>query len=160
MNKLLFFCTILFVVSCVRPTDIYTSAPLVNVDSLTANFLQGLNDKDSIAIIKTIAKNAVVMQQSIILNGDEAIAKNWIRDGVSSISNIKTASLITGSDNKIAYDAGTYSLDLVSGGKGFLEEKGNYNLIWTKQYNGEWKLTFVHLEDLSQMQVVAIAKGL
>ena len=67
------------------------------------------------------------------------------------LSNIKTSSLIKDYDKKIAYDGGTYTLDLTPPGGPVLKEKGNYNLVWTKQQNGEWKLTLIHIEDITRM---------
>jgi ketosteroid isomerase-like protein len=124
---------------------------LVNIDSLTATFLAGWNNKDSSAIIQTIAENAVVMNDSLIITGVDAIAKNWISGGVKVLSNIMTTSSIQGASDKIAFDGGTYSLDLNIPGGPVLKEKGNYSLVWTKQANGKWLLTLVHIEDITRL---------
>lgn len=145
------FLALATVISCNQTTEKSTSTLLVNVDSLTATFLAGWNNKDSAAIMKTIADNAIVMNDSLIHNGHSAIANNWISGGVKVLSNIKTSSVIKDSDNKIAYDGGTYSLDLTPQGGPVLKEKGNYNLVWTKQQDGEWKLTLIHIEDITRM---------
>jgi ketosteroid isomerase-like protein len=141
----------LAIISCNPTTENTLSANPVNVDSLTAAFLSGWNNKDSAAIMKTIADIAIVMNDSLIHIGHSAIANNWISGGVKVISNIKASSVIHDSDNKIAYDAGTYSLDLTPPGGPVLKEKGNYNLVWTKQETGDWKLTLVHIEDITRM---------
>lgn len=101
--------------------------------------------------MNTIAGNAIVMNDSIIYSGHSAIAANWVSSGVRVLSNIKTTSLIKDSDNKIAYDGGTYTLDLAPPGGPLLKEKGNYNLVWTKQADGSWKLTLIHIEDVTRM---------
>jgi len=123
----------------------------VNVDSLNAVFLAGWNNKDSSAIMKTIADNAVVMNDSLIHKGKDAIANNWISGGVKVLSNIKTISLIKEGSGNLAYDGGTYSLDLTPPGGPVLKEKGIYSLVWTKQNNGEWKLTLIHIEDVTRL---------
>lgn len=151
MKQLLFIAVLVLCVSCKQPTEKTSTIPAVNVDSLTAIFLAGWNTKDSAAIVKTIADNAIVMNDSLIHNGQMAIANNWISGGVKVLSNIKTTSLMKDSDTKIAYDGGTYSLDLTPPGGPVLKEKGNYNLVWTKQENGEWKLTLIHIEDITRM---------
>ncbi len=151
MKQLTFLLALVTVISCTLTTKKSTSTLPVNVDSLTATFLAGWNNKDSSAIMKTIAENAIVMNDSLIHNGHSAIANNWISGGVRVLSNIKTSSVIKDSDNKIAYNGGTYTLDLTPPDGPILKEKGNYNLVWTKQQNGEWKLTLIHIEDITRM---------
>ena len=151
MKQLILFWALLVIISCNQRTEKISSTTPVNVDSLTATFIAGWNNKDSAAIMETIADNAIVMNDSVIHTGQLAIAKNWISGGVKVLSNIKTSSLIKDSDDKIAYEGGTYSLDLTPPGGPVLKEKGNYNLIWTKQQNGNWKLTLIHIEDITRM---------
>lgn len=52
------------------------------------------------------SKNAVVVDEALIYNGAAAVAKNWIISGVAAVSNCKTFYLVSGSDYKIAFDAG------------------------------------------------------
>jgi ketosteroid isomerase-like protein len=151
MKPFPFLVAIVIIASCNPTSEKNADATPVNIDSLTATFLAGWNAKDSAAIMQTIADNAIVMNDSLIHNGHVVIANNWISGGVRVISNIKTSSLIKDSDNKIAYDGGTYTLDLTPPGGPVLKEKGNYNLVWTKQLNGEWKLTLIHIEDITRM---------
>lgn len=151
MKQLTLFLAFATLISCNTTTENNASTTSINVDSLTATFISGWNNKDSTAIMKTISDNAIVMNDSIIYNGHSAIANNWISDGVKVLSNIKTSSLIKDSDNKIAYDGGTYSLDLTPPGGPVLKEKGNYNLVFSKQPNGDWKLTLIHIEDITRM---------
>jgi ketosteroid isomerase-like protein len=138
-------------ISCNQTSGENSSAPAANVDSLTAIFVEGWNKSDSAAIMNTIAENCIVMNDSLIHKGHSAIANNWVSGGVKVLSNIRTSSVIKDSDSKIAYDAGAYTLDLTPPGGPLLKEKGNYSLVWTKQQDGNWKLTLVHIEDITRM---------
>ena len=151
MKQLTFILLTLSIISCNQTSEKNKVTPSVNVDSLTANFLAGWNNKDSAAIINTIADNAIVMNDSLIHNGRKTIADNWISGGVKVLSNIKTSSVIKNSDQLLAYNGGTYTSDLTPPGGPLLKEKGNYSLVWTKQENGEWKLTLIHIEDITRM---------
>ena len=104
MNHLTLFLALATLMSCNQTAEKDISVTPVNVDSLTTTFLAGWNNKDSGAIMKTIADNAIVMNDSSIHSGHVAIARNWISGGVKVLSNIKTSSVIKDSDNKIAYD--------------------------------------------------------
>lgn len=79
------------------------------------------------------------------------IAKNWISGGIKVISNIHTVSSIKGTSESIAYDGGTYSLDLTIPGGPVLKEKGNYSLVWAKTNKNDWKLTLIYIEHISRM---------
>ncbi len=151
--KLLILCLFAFsILSCSNePTEKASEPAAVNVDSLTSIFNAGWNNKDSAAIMNVVAENAIVMNDSVIHSGHNAIADNWVSGGVRVISNIKTSSVIKNSGNLIAYDGGTYSLDLTPPGGPVLKERGNYSLIWTKQQDETWKLSLIHIEDITRM---------
>ena len=123
----------------------------VNVDSLNAVFLAGWNNKDSAAIMSTLAQDAVVMNDSLIHTGTEAIASKWVSGGIKVLGNIKTNSFVKNTSDKLAYDGGTYTLDLTIPNGPVLKEKGNYSLVWTRQDDGRWLLTLVHIEDVTRM---------
>lgn len=151
MKQLILFSLLAATIGCNQAANENTSAGAVDVDSLTASFLAGWNNKDSAAIMKTIADNAIVMNDSLIHNGHSAIANHWVSGGVKVLSNVRTTSMIKDSDDKVAYDGGTYTLDLTPPGGPVLKEKGNYSLVWTKNAAGEWKLTLIHIEDITRM---------
>ncbi|MEO7174152.1 MAG: hypothetical protein ABI002_00075 [Saprospiraceae bacterium] len=151
MRPLLFILLALSITSCDQNSKQCCESASVNVDSLRAKFLAGWNAKDSAAIANTIADNAIVMNDSLIHKGLTEIADHWISGGVKVLSNIKTSSAMKNSDQALAYDGGTYTLDLTPPGSPILREKGNYSLAWTKQPNEEWKLTLIHIEDITRM---------
>ncbi len=151
MKTLLTLIICMAIISCNQQADKIGQAASVNIDSLNAAFLQGWNNKDSAAIMKTIAGNAVVMNDSLIHTGTDAIAKNWISGGVKVLSNIKTISSIKEASESIAYDGGTYTLDLTPPGRPVLKEKGNYSFVWAKQQDNNWKLTLIHIEDVTRL---------
>lgn len=123
----------------------------VKVDSLNALFLAGWNNKDSAVIMSTMAPDAVVMNDSLIHTGTEAIAANWVSGGIRVLGNIKTTSVVKSASDRLAYDGGTYSLDLTIPNGPVLKERGNYSLVWTKQTDGRWLLTLVHIEDVTRL---------
>jgi len=145
----------LVLISCGQPSEQSTqkteaNSP-VNVESLNTLFLAGWNLKDSAAIMRTLAPDAVVMNDSLIHTGTDAIAKNWVSGGVKVLSNIKTTSSVNGVNGDLAYDGGTYSLDLTIPNGPVLKERGNYSLVWEKQTDGQWLLTLVHIEDVTRL---------
>lgn len=151
MRQLILLLLTIVTVGCAQTAEKDNSNAPANIGELTAAFLSGWNNKDSAAIMKTIADNAIVMNDSVSHKGHSAIANNWVSGGVRVLSNVQISSLVKDSDEKLAYNAGTYSLDLTPPGGPLLKEKGNYTLVWTKQQPGEWKLTLIHIEDITRM---------
>ena len=162
MKYLLFILVLLLNFGCnkeaQRTGHNQSSDNIVNVDSLNAVFLAGWNNKDSAAIMATLAPNAVVMNDSLIHTGKASIAKNWISLGVRVLSKIKASSSIKGSGGNLAYDAGTYTLDLTIPGGPVLKERGNYSLLWTQKLDGQWLLTLVHIEDVTRLPDIDVRK--
>lgn len=155
MKTLLLLATFVLLVSCKEQSPPQSKEELtsveVNIDSLNAVFLAGWNNKDSIAIMATLARDAIVMNDSLIHTGMEAIAKNWVSGGVKVLSNIVTKSSIQNTSGDLAYDGGTYSLDLTIPNGPTLKERGNYSLVWTRQPDQQWLLTLVHIEDVTRL---------
>jgi ketosteroid isomerase-like protein len=147
--------TVFMLFACAQPLAPETlkteKSTVVNVDSLNTLFVEGWNQKDSAAIMNIIASDAIVMNDSLIHTGHSAIASGWVSGGVKVLSNIVTNPLNTGFDENIAFDAGTYSLDLTIPGGPLLKERGNYSLIWKKQSDQQWKLAHIHIEDITRM---------
>lgn len=123
----------------------------VNVDSLNNLFVAGWNNSDSASIMNTVAEDAIAMNDSLIHQGRNAIAADWVSGGIRVISNIKTRSLIKGVGPEVAYDGGTYTLNINPPGGPLLNERGNYSLVWKKQPDNNWKLTLIHIEDITRL---------
>lgn len=155
MKTLLLLVTFAILVSCkeqpVPETQTEMTPVSVRIDSLNAIFVAAWNKKDSAAIMSTLAMDAVVMNDSVILNGKEDIAKNWVSGGVKVLSNVDTKSSIQKASGDLAYDGGTYSLDLSIPNGPTFKERGNYSLVWTRQPDQQWLLTLVHIEDVTRL---------
>lgn len=137
-------------IGCAHRSDTPASTAPADLDSLTSAFLAGWNNKDSTAISEAIAENAILMTDSLVYKGLSEISENWISGGVKVVSNLKTSSVVKDSDIKIAYSAGTFTHDLTPPSGQVFKIKGNYSFAWTKQTDGTWKLTFIHIEDLTR----------
>ena len=153
MKHIIVFLSGLIIISCLQQSEKNPGIQnqFVRVDSLNAAFLAGWNNKDSVSIVNTIADDAIVMNDSLIHVGIQNISKHWISGGLKVLSNIKTISSSSKSNESMAYDGGTYSLDLTIPGGPVLKEKGNYSLVWTKKNVNDWRLMLIHIEDITRM---------
>ncbi len=150
---LLLLCVI--AAGCTRQNYDYEKASEINssanVDSLGEAFINAWNMQDSAAVMNEISDDAVAMNDSLIHNGKKDIAGNWVGGGVKVISNLKTETLISGAGPDLAYEGGTYTLNINPPGGSVLHERGNYSLVWKKQADNSWKLSLIHIEDVTRM---------
>lgn len=151
MKYIFLFLTVFLLFSCGDASQKTASAAEANVDSLLSVFVSAWNSKDSVATMSVIAEDAVVINDSLIYQGKPDIASKWVSGGLKVLTNISALPVIKSGDEKVAYSGGTYAGDLTPPGGPKLKEKGNYSFGWSKQSNGEWKLTLLHIEDISRM---------
>ncbi|GAB4051451.1 YybH family protein [Spirosoma litoris] len=130
--------------SCSQSTD------TVNIQDLNRQFINAWNDKDSTKIISLLADDAHFLQGSTHFKGKAEVADKWVRETLPTLTDLKTNVVSSESDSKIAYEAGTFSVDVLP-----LNPKdphaygeGNYILLWKKGSDNSWKLSYAQLEDL------------
>ncbi|QMW03632.1 YybH family protein [Spirosoma foliorum] len=130
--------------SCSQSTD------TVNIQDLNRQFINAWNDKDSTKIISLLADDAHFLQGSTHFKGKAEVADKWVRETLPTLTDLKTNVVSSESDSKIAYEAGTFSVDVLP-----LNPKdphaygeGNYILLWKKGSDNTWKLSYAQLEDL------------
>ncbi|MCY7352499.1 MAG: nuclear transport factor 2 family protein [Cytophagaceae bacterium] len=122
----------------------------VNVQELNQQFIGAWNNKDSDKVISLLADDVHFLQGSLHLNGKSEVAQGWVRSTLPTISDLKTNVVTSAADDKTAYQAGTFSVDVLPATPnephGFGE--GNFILLWKKGADNTWKLSYAQLEDL------------
>lgn len=122
----------------------------VSVSDLNQQFLSAWNNKDAAKAASFLADDAQFLQGETRFSGKGEITNKWITPTIGTVTNLKTSSVSTGSDANIAYEAGTFSVDVLptatekQAGIG----EGNFMLLWKKGSDGNWKLSYAQLEDL------------
>lgn len=139
----LLFAAALFT-SCSKSTD------AVNVQDLDQQFIGAWNNKDSAKIISFLADDVHFLQGNTHFNGKSEVAEKWVRETLPTLTDLKTNVVSSGTDSQMAYEAGTFSVDVLP-----LNPKdphaygeGNYILLWKKGADNTWKLSYAQLEDL------------
>lgn len=122
----------------------------VNVQELNQQFIGAWNNKDADKIISYLAEDVHFLQGEVHFNGKSEVADKWVRATLGTITDLKTNVVSSAGDNQIAYEAGTFSVDVLPEGPdqphGYGE--GNFILLWEKDKEGAWKLSYAQLEDL------------
>lgn len=130
------------------PTPSATSN--VSVADLDQQFISAWNSKDASKAASLLADDAQFLQGETHFSGKAEVTNKWITPTINTISNLKTSVASTGSDAALAYEAGTFSVDVLpsptekEAGTG----EGNYLFLWKKGSDGNWKLSYAQLEDL------------
>lgn len=126
------------------------SGDTVNVQELNRQFIDAWNNKNADKIISLLADDVHFLQGGVQFRGKPEVAKKWVQETVPTLSDLKTNVVSSDADGRLAYEAGTFSVDVLPAGPeqphGFGE--GNFILLWKKGDDGTWKLSYAQLEDL------------
>lgn len=122
----------------------------VNVQDLNQQFIGAWNNKDTEKIISFLAEDVHFLQGNTHFKGKSEVSQKWVRETLPTLTNLKTNVVSSSADTKTAYEAGTYSVDVLPDSPdrphGFGE--GNFILLWKKGTDDTWKLTYAQLEGL------------
>lgn len=138
---------LLFSVSLVAACS---SGEAVNVQSMNQEFISAWNNKDSGKVIALLAEDIHFLQGNTHFKGKSEVAQKWVRETMPTLADLKTNMVSSSADTQTAYEAGTYSVDVLPDtpdqphGIG----EGNVILLWKKGADNTWKLSYVQLEGL------------
>ncbi|HEX8349051.1 MAG TPA: nuclear transport factor 2 family protein [Hymenobacter sp.] len=122
----------------------------VNVQELDQQFIKAWNTKDADKLSALLADDAQFVQGEVHYNGKSEVTDKWVKATLGTITDLKTNVLSSDADTHTAYEAGTFSVDVLPSGpdqpQGIGE--GNFMLLWKKVTDGTWKLSYAQLEDL------------
>jgi ketosteroid isomerase-like protein len=127
-----------------------TTTGNVSVADLNQQFISAWNNKDASKAALMLADDAQFVQGETHFSGKAEVTNKWITPTINTISSLKTSTVSSGTDANIAYEAGTFSVDVLptpsetTAGIG----EGNYLFLWKKGTDGNWKLSYAQLEDL------------
>lgn len=122
----------------------------VNIQSLNQEFIGAWNSKDSGKINGLLADDVSFAQGNAHWKGKGEVSQKWVNETLSTIGNLKTSVVSSSTDANTAYEAGTFSVDVLPpapGQPGGIGE-GNYIFLWKKGADNNWKLSYAQLEDL------------
>jgi len=123
---------------------------VANVSDLNNQFISAWNNKDSEKIISLLAEDVHFLQGETHFKGKAEVADKWVKETINTIGDLKTNVVSSGSDNQMAYEAGTFSVDVLPQGpdEPHAFGEGNFMLLWKKNTDNTWKLSYAQLEDL------------
>lgn len=145
MNRFFFLLLLLVVfISCSKSGD------TVNVQDLNQQFIGAWNNKDSAKVTALLADDVHFLQGNAHFKGKSEVAKRWVQETMPTVTNLKTNVISSDADTRTAYQAGTFSVDVLPTGPGQPAGygEGNFMLLWKKGDDGIWKLSYAQLEDL------------
>ncbi|MGI4738682.1 MAG: YybH family protein [Janthinobacterium lividum] len=113
-------------------------------------FITAWNNKDLEKTLGYLADDVQFLQGNVHFSGKAEVSDKWVRATQSTINNLKTSTVSSTSTDKVAYEAGTFSVDVQPAGPGQPAGygEGNFLLLWKPAADGTWKLSYAQLEDL------------
>ena len=152
-------CVAALLASCSGKTnDSATTAPATttaagtpaDVASLDQQFVSAWNNKDATKVTSMLADDVQFLQGQLHLSGKSDVTNKWITPTIGTISNLKTNTVSSSNSDALAYEAGTFSVDVLptASEKTTGDGQGNYVFVWKKADDGTWKMSLAQLEDL------------
>ncbi len=122
----------------------------VNIQDLNNQFITAWNNNSSDKVDALLADDVQFIQGEVHYKGKNEVSQKWVRETIGTISDLKTNVVSSGEDSRIAYEAGTFSVDVLptSPEMPHAYGEGNFILLWEKGQDGAWKLQYAQLEDL------------
>ena len=152
LSRLVLLGALPLLVACSKSADsstAATAASAVSVADLDRQFLTAWNNKDLEKTLGYLADDVQFLQGSAHFSGKAEVSDKWVRATQSSISNLKTSVVSAATTDKMAYEAGTFSVDVLpANGQPAGYGQGNFLLLWKPAADGTWKLSYAQLEDL------------
>ena len=142
-NILYTLLALFFLASCAK-----SEGETVDVRGLNQEFIGAWNARDSDKVISMMAEDVQFLQGEVIYRGKSEVSDKWVRETMGTIADLKTYPVSSGTDTQIAYEAGTFSVDVLPGSPGEPRGlgEGNFVLLWKKGEDGNWKLSYAQLE--------------
>ena len=121
-----------------------------NVQELNQQFIGAWNNKDAEKLISFLAEDVHFLQGEAHFNGKSEVSDKWVKATIGTITDLKTNVVSSATDNQMAYEAGTFSVDVLPEGpdQPHAFGEGNFILLWKKGTDGAWKLSYAQLEDM------------
>ena len=122
----------------------------VNVQSLNQEFISAWNNKDAGKISAFLADDVQFVQGSAHFKGKDEVSQKWVRETLPTLNDLKISVASSANDEHVAYEAGSFSVDVLpeAPGEPHGYGEGNYILLWKKAADNTWKLSYAQLEDL------------
>lgn len=126
------------------------SPATASVADLNQQFISAWNSKDASKAASMLADDAQFLQGETHFSGKAEVTNKWITPTINTISGLKTSVVSSGTDASLAYEAGTFSVDVLPapGATTTGIGEGNFLFLWKKSSDGNWKLSYAQLEDL------------
>ncbi|SHF13019.1 YybH family protein [Flavisolibacter ginsengisoli] len=120
----------------------------VTSKELNQQFDNAWNSKDSSKLISMLADDVQLLSAATHMNGRTEVTERFIRHNLPVTSNLRTNVVSTGESDALAYESGTFSLDVAPPGAKPFVNNGNYTFVWKKQADQSWKVSSIVMEDL------------
>lgn len=150
-SKLLVSFILLLAIACKenenKSSNTDSKKETISVEKLSASFDSAWNQKDSTGVISLLTDDAVLLSGRMAIIGKDSLIKHFVLQQMPITNNLKVKFLQTGSNENIAYEAGTWTMQVAIPGKTPFDQSGNYTFIWKKQTDGKWKVSLLEIEN-------------
>ncbi len=127
-----------------------TAGSAVSAADLNRQFIAAWNAHDLEKTLSYLADDVQLLQGSAHFSGKTEVSDKWVRATQSTLSNLKLSTISATTTPQLAYEAGTFAVEVQPAGPGQPAGygQGNFLLLWKPAADGKWQLSYAQLEDL------------
>ncbi|MFQ5946580.1 MAG: YybH family protein [Anaerolineae bacterium] len=126
----------LALLSCAKPEDVRQA-----IEAASTEFAEAFNRGDAAAVAALYTEDAKVLPpNSEMVDGKQAIQEFWSGAMEMGIRDFALKTVDVGFNDDLAYEMGTYTLNIQPEGGQATTDTGKYVVVWTRQGDGSWKL--------------------
>ncbi|WP_192821407.1 DUF4440 domain-containing protein [Rufibacter sp. LB8] len=143
---LLMLAVVALLSSCTKVDD---QKQAVNVSQLNQTFIGAWNSRNATQLDTLLAEDVHFVQGEVHYSGKSEVSNKWVRETLGTIENLRISPVSSGIDENIAFEGGTFTVDVLPADRQLPrgEGEGNFLLLWKKNDKGAWKLHYAQLED-------------
>lgn len=130
-----------------NPLSKNESAAVAAIDSANNAFDAAWNKKDSAAVVAMFANDVIMLAGNNVMKGKEELSKHFVSSNMPVTGDLKVKKDRIDASGDLGYEAGTWSLTVTLPGKAPFEQTGNYNFVWKKDADKNWKISVISMED-------------
>jgi len=122
----------------------------VSVADLNRQFIAAWNAHDLEKTLSYLADDVQLLQGSAHFSGKAEVSDKWVRATQSTLNNLKLSTVSAATTPQLAYEAGTFAVEVQPAGPGQPAGygQGNFLLLWKPAADGKWQLSYAQLEGL------------
>ncbi len=133
---------ILIITSCAQPNKFDKAAARAAIEAQEAKYAAAFNANDYAAVAALHTEDCTVLPPNReMIKGRQAVAQMTEEDVKMGARNLQVQTVDVYGAGNLAYEIGTYAIDIHLEGQEPFQDTGKYLVVWQQQTDGSWLIS-------------------